>query len=450
MSDATLPVQAPVIAPPPAPTPGALMRLALPAAASVMLNNGFRVVDQYVAQWIGVEAQAAIGSCTFVLILLYAVWAAVAYGLGPLMARAQGAQDPRLRGEAFGAGMAAAAVIGLLSFGLCAALAPEIAAAMGLSGETAAQSVAYLRALALAGLPLALAPAVDQALFAMGRTGLSMALHALSTALNLGVSALLVHHFGMGIEAAAAASGLSRGLTLVVALVVLWRELRPPTESFRDLGMVQRLIRTGLPVALNTAAYALVYWALLRWAISPLGPAVNAALGIGFSALEGLSWPLFSGLSVGVSSLVGRQLGAGRPDLAARALRVGLWPVTAAGVGAGLAFGLLAEELCAPFTDDPEVLAQAVLYARVLAFSQPFVAWESLAEGVLQGAGDTRTVLRWSSPLNLLRVPLCWALAGPLGLGAEGVWWGINLTTMLKALGKGQAAWRGRWANTIV
>jgi hypothetical protein len=271
VSDATLPVTAPVIAPPPAPTPGALMRLALPAAASVMLNNGFRVVDQYVAQWIGVEAQAAIGSCTFVLILLYAVWAAVAYGLGPLMARAQGAQDPQLRGEAFGAGMAAAAVIGLLSFGLCAALAPEIAAAMGLSGETAVQSVAYLRALALAGLPLALAPAVDQALFAMGRTGLSMALHALSTALNLGVSALLVQHFGLGIEAAAAASGLSRGLTLVVAMVVLWRELRPPTESFRDLGMVQRLIRTGLPVALNTAAYALVYWALLRWAISPLG-----------------------------------------------------------------------------------------------------------------------------------------------------------------------------------
>jgi acetyl-CoA acetyltransferase len=32
-----------------------------------------------------------------------------------------------------------------------------------------------------------------------------------------------------------------------------------------------------------------------------------------------------------------------------------------------LAFGLLAEELCAPFTDDPEVLAQAVLYAQVLA-----------------------------------------------------------------------------------
>ena len=438
------------IAQAPAPTAANLARLALPAAASVVLNNSFRVVDQYVAQWIGVPAQAAIGSTTFVLILLYAVWATVAYGVGPLLARAEGARDARLRGQAMGAGLGAGLAVGLLSVVLMAALAPQISAAMGLSGETGALCVRYLRALAWVGLPLALAPLLDQALFAVGRAGLSMVLQLLATTLNLGLSVLLVRGGGYGVEGAAWASGISRAVALIIGLSVLWAVIRPPWRSLIDVGTAARALRVGVPAAANIAAYALVYFLLLKFAISPLGPAVNAALGIGFSALESLSWPLFSGLSLAVASLVGRQLGAGRPDLAKRALRLGFWPVTAAGLGVTLLFRLLGTRFCAAFTDDPDVLREATQYAHILAWSQLFVAWEALAEGVLQGAGDTRTVLRWSSPLNALRVPLCWALAEPLGMGAAGVWWGINLTTALKALGKGRAALDGAWTDTRV
>lgn len=438
------------IAEAPAPTAANLARLAIPAAASVLLNNSFRVVDQYVAQWIGVPAQAAIGSTTFVLILLYAVWASVAYGVGPLLARAEGARDGALRGQALGAGLGAGLAVGLVSVGLMAVLAPQISAAMGLSGETGLLCTRYLRALAWVGLPLALAPLLDQALFAVGRAGLSMILQLLATLLNLGLSIWWVRGAGLGVEGAAWASGASRAVALVIGLAVLIVALRPPLRSLVDLRTAARVLRVGAPAAVNIAAYALVYFLLLKFAISPLGPAVNAALGIGFSALESLSWPLFSGLSLAVASLVGRQLGAGRPDLAKAALRLGFWPVTGLGLVAALLFRLLGEPFCAAFTDDPAVLREATQYAHILAWSQLFVAWESLAEGVLQGAGDTRTVLRWSSPLNALRVPLCWALAEPLGMGAAGVWWGINLTTALKALGKGRAALRGEWVSATV
>ena len=45
-----------------------LIYLTFPAALSAMLNNAYRVIDQYAVQWLGVDAQAAIASCTFVLI----------------------------------------------------------------------------------------------------------------------------------------------------------------------------------------------------------------------------------------------------------------------------------------------------------------------------------------------------------------------------------------------
>ena len=92
----------------------------------------------------------------------------------------------------------------------------------------------------------------------------------------------------------------------------------------------------------------------------------------------------------------------------------------------------------------------ATEYAVILAASQLFIAWEVLSEGVLAGAGDTRTVFWYSAPFNLLRIPLAWALASPLGLGAAGIWWAINLTTYAKAILKGWATWRGRWAELVL
>ena len=109
------------------------------------------------------------------------------------------------------------------------------------------------------------------------------------------------------------------------------------------------------------------------------------------------------------------------------------------------AFYFLAEPLTGVFTRDPAVQAAAVVYARALAFSQVFVAWESLAEGALEGSGATRAVFWWSAPINLLRVPLGWFFAFGLGWGALGVWWAINLTSVVKAFGKGSAVLGGRW-----
>ena len=424
-----------------------LVALAVPAAASVLLNNAYRVLDQAAAGWIGPDAQAAIGSVTFVLILAYAAFSLVAAGAGPLVARATGAGDDAARSRLSGLSLGAAAVVGVAVWAVLYAVAGPVASALGLTGAPAALAADYLRALALCGLPIALGPVIDALFIAIGRPGWSLALHALSTLLNALLNDVFVRQAGWGVDGAAWASGLSRGVAVLLGLLVLWGLVRPRRGPLADLA---RVLRLGAPIALNVAAYALVYWVLLRVAISPLGPAANAALGIGFSALESVTWPIFHGLSLAVAGEVGRQLGAGRPAEAQAVARAAFPLATALGLVAAAAFYFGAEALCAPFTDDPAVFAAAVLYARVLAFSQLFVAGESLAEGVLEGAGDTRGVLWWSSPLNAARIPLAWALAIGLGWGAAGVWWAINASTWAKAAGKGWRAWRGAWARLVI
>ena len=64
----------------PRPDLAALLRLAIPSTAFAVLTNGYRVVDQYWVQRVSTEAQAAVGSSIFVLIVFYATFELIAAG----------------------------------------------------------------------------------------------------------------------------------------------------------------------------------------------------------------------------------------------------------------------------------------------------------------------------------------------------------------------------------
>ncbi len=423
----------------------ALLYLAVPSAAFTVLTNGYRVVDQYFVQGVSVVAQAAISASVFVLVLFYAAFEVVASGAGPLIARATGAGDLEGRRRLLGQALVAVVVQGVLMMALGPLAAGAIAAALGLSGPAAAECSRYLTMLFATILPLALTPLIDQTFLAMGNARVPLLLHALSLALNVALTPLLIYAAGLGVAGAALASNLARGIASGLGIWQLRRELGLRAAHLGARGDLTRILRIGAPMAVGTALFAGVYWGLLKTTVSPLGAHVNAALGIGFSALEGCTWPLFHGIALACASQVGRALGARRPDLAERALRTALPVSTLLGALATAAFYFGAEPLTGLFTSDAAVHRAATEYAVILAASQIFLAWEALGEGVLAGAGATRIVLWCSAPLNLLRIPLAWVLAFPLGFGAAGVWWAINVTTFGKAALKGWMAWRGRW-----
>jgi putative MATE family efflux protein len=424
-----------------------LLLLAIPAAVSVLLNNAFKVIDQYSVQWLGKYAQAAIGSCTFILLALFAIYSVVSSGSGPLIARATGSGNHEERRRIIGNALFGAALIGALVLTMLAFLAPTICDGLGLRGEVHALAVEYLQWLAVMGFPLVLAPVIDTVFIAVGRTALVMGLQFVATVLNILLNPFFIYTLDFGIAGAAMATGISRGISVVIGLWFLLRQFRPAGRDFWPDSSLRRIIRIGLPLSWGIALYALVYWALLRYTISPLGPTVNAALGIGYSALEGFTWPIFWGISMGVASLIGRYIGAGQVDQARRTIRLAFPLMTLLGIAAGCIFWFGAEPLCRLFTDDPGVLEQAVLYARILAFSQLLVAYECLAEAVLEGSGDTRPILFWSAPWNIARIPFSWYFGIYLEMGPAAIWWVINVTTLVKAAGKWSAVIRGNWQS---
>jgi MATE family multidrug resistance protein len=422
-----------------------LIYLTFPAALSAMLNNAYRVIDQYAVQWLGVDAQAAIASCTFVLIAFFAGYTIFASGTISLVARAVGSDNVQEQKKLIGSALSAATLAGVIILSASGMLAPWTAHSVGLQGNLAIQAETYLRWHALFCLPQAVMPTLDAIFIAYGRTKTVLILQITASALNFLLNPVCIYTLGLGIGGSAMATGISDGIAVIMGLILLSRTKGFDSKTFRLNNHTLRIIKVGLPMCWGTLVFAGVYWALLRWVISPLGPAVNAALGIGFSVLEGFTWPMFWGFSMGIASIVGRCLGAGDLVKAKQAIELAFRLVTFFGLLASAVFWWGGEVLSRIFTNDPKVLQQAVLYAHVLAFSQLFVAYEALAEGILSGAGKTKAIFYWSAPLNILRIPCCWLFAIHYGYGALAVWWVINCSTSLKALGKWSTVISGRW-----
>lgn len=422
-----------------------LIALTLPAALSAMLNNAYRVIDQQAVQWLGVEAQAAIASCTFVLIAYYALYSIISAGTIPLVARAIGAGQVAEQKQLMGNALTGALLIGACVLLGNACAAPMITGLLGLSDKVAGQAAAYLHWYALYGWAQTLMPTLDAIFIAYGRTRTVLLLQTIATVLNIALNPVCIYRLGYGIGGSAMATGVSEAVVFCLGLLIL----RHTTEfRWRDLALnrwVLKLAKIGLPMCWGILMFALVYAAMLHWVISPLGAPVNAALGIGFSALEGFTWPVFWGFSVGMASIVGRSLGAGQLAEAKQAIRLAFKLLTVVGLLAAGIFYFGATFLCGLFTQDATVLAEAVRYAQVLAFAQLFVAYEALAEGVLSGAGKTTTIFSWSAPLNLLRIPFSWWFAVHLGYGPAAVWWVISASTLLKAMGKWWSVRSGAW-----
>jgi multidrug resistance protein, MATE family len=454
----------------------ALLRLAWPASLSFLLNGAYRINDQYWIQGLGQNAQSAAGGVMFVAIMNFAVGFLAAAGALSLSARAIGAGSKERADSIARHALLLAGGLGLVAMLIGPWLTPTIVSLLGLGGQTAEFANDYLGGLYLVALPMFLAPTLDNLFIGRGRSRIPMVLQGLAVSSNFLLSPILIYGgkaadampnapfaqtlgsiaqalgiSGGGLSGAAYATGTSRLLAVLLGLWLLKQELQVKLFTGRrpQRALWFEILRLSAPMSLSIALYAGVYWAVLGLVLSQLPDEVKAGLAIGFQVFEGISYPLFLGLSIATAALIGRALGAGRPDLAllvltrARRAAIGLAMLFT------LSFLVLAEVVAARFAADEDVLREAVLYVRILAYSQFFVGMEAIHEKALLGAGLTRPIPWISGTGNLLRIPLTWAFAIPLGGGAAGVWWAINLTSGLKALLFWRRVRRNDWTRRL-
>jgi putative MATE family efflux protein len=315
--------------------------------------------------------------------------------------------------------------------------------------EVARLGRAYLHTWLL-GAPLVFGFFAVEATFrASGDTRTPFTILAGSVLLSIALDPLLISGIGpfprLGVEGAALASVMVRGVGFLAGVVIAVRRglIRGSAPDWRA---VPAIVRIGAPLSLAGVLLSVIYMWLTRFT-SRFGTPALAALGIGHK-MEGLGFLAISGFALAASALVGQNLGARQEARAQQAVRLTVSYCLVVTVSSAAAFLLIPERLVSLFTSDPTVVADGVLYLRVIAFAQIGQSFELILEGALAGAGYTFWPQIASTTLTALRIPLAawWSSA----FGLVGIWLALSLTAIARGVAM-MLFWKsGRWRTARV
>jgi putative MATE family efflux protein len=426
-----------------------LFRLAAPLYASYLLRVAYQWVDALWVRGLGVEATAAVTTSVFVLWSAYSLVDVFGLGVAAYVSQLVGAGDRRRAGVAAYQALRAVAALSVVASLAGIFGSRQIYQLMGADPVVTEQGARYLT-IVLGGAPLPMLALTCEAIMrSAGNTRTPMLVDLGAVALNAALDPLLIYGWGpvpaMGVAGAAWATVIAQAVMLASYLALAARghpafplARTAPGAPIRIWG----LARVGAPVALIGVLFSLVYVAFTR-AAAAYGPAAMAVVGVS-NRIEALQFVNANALGAAGATLLGQNLGAGRPDRAVQVLRTAnLWNV---GISAlfTVAYWVMPETFLRLFSNDPEVVRLGADYLRVLALCIVFNGVEIVTAEAVLGSGHTRAISAIFTVFSLARVPLAFLMTGWFG-GVVGIAWLITITCIVRAAAILAWVLRGTW-----
>ncbi len=433
------------------------MRLAWPATLSMILHTLFAVVDLIWVGRLGAVPIAAVISATFVLWIMYSLVSILSTGVVAMVSRFLGAGEFERAREVseetwrFALIFAAAIVVPGYFF------RDPIIAIMHLEPEVARTASVYLGIYFLTSVFIVISEWAAALFRASGNTRTPLVVFAIGLVLNIILDPLFI--FGIGpfprleTAGAAVATGIAYAISTTIIFVVLRRNRLPFPVTFSLVGPIDwrrigRLAMIGVPISISGIIFSIVYLFINR-ITAGFGTETVATLGIG-NRIESINYLVAYGFSLATATLVGQNLGAKNPSRAAEMTHKTIQLVTAYIGVTSVAFIIFPDAIVRVFTNDPSVVEAGRSYVRILAISQVFMGWEIVLEGAFSGAGHTWPPMIVAIPGAIARIPVAWYLAHHLQLGADGIWWAISATTIVKGIALYIWFSRGSWKHRSV
>jgi putative MATE family efflux protein len=434
----------------------AILLLAIPMVLELVLESVFAVVDVFFVSQLGADAVATVGLTESMLTIIYAVAIGLSVGAMATVARRIGEKDRD------GAARAAvqAIVLGVIvavPAGMCSAFfARPLLTLMGATPGVLANSSYTTIMLGMNGVILMLF-LINAVYRGAGDAAIAMRVLWLANAINICLDPCFIFGLGpfprLGVTGAAVATTTGRGIGVLAQLYWLWRGtgrvvIRPSHLRLDPRVMLNMVRLSGSAVfqsLVNTTSYVFVVRI-----VAAFGSDALAGYTIGIRMIIFALLPSF-GLSNAAATLVGQNLGAGKPERAETSVwRTALFDMVFLG-GVSAIFLVFAPRLVSAFTINPAVVPYAVRCLRIVSAGFVFYAYGMVLTASFNGAGDTFT----PTMLNLFcfwlfEIPLAYTLARPLGFGPEGVFAALALAFSLLAVLSAVIFRRGRWKTKRV
>ncbi len=434
-----------------------ILGLALPMLVGAVLQNVQSLIDLFWVGRLGAVAVASVAMGGTILMLLNPMLMGLSTGTVAVVARAMGARDFETASRAMGQSLLLSILLGGVSAWVGWFVSPTLLRWMGASSAVLEQGGLYLRIM-FAGSFTAYALFVCNAAFqGAGDANTPMYLMAGANVVNIIADPLLIFGVGpfprLGVAGAALATVLSQTLVAIIALSLLLNgrtHVRVRAGHWRpDPGMAWRILRIGVPGTGQMFSRGLMSIVLMS-VVASCGTAAVAAYGIGLRFHFILLMPAFA-LGAAAATMMGQNLGAGKPERARRAV----WLAAALDVLIMVFAAILlmgsAPALMRFFNANPDVVSVGSSYLRIVSPFHVMVSLGNVLGRGLNGAGATLAPMVITI-LSLWgwQVPAALWLSKVMNPSTNGVWWAIALAFLLQGLLMVFWFERGTWRHTKI
>lgn len=435
----------------------AIFLLAVPMVLELVMESTFAVADIYFVGKLGASAVATVGLTETYLFLLYSMAMGLSIAVTAIVARRVGEKHPEKAAIA-----AVQSIFLALLFSVPFAIAgiffaKDLLKLMGADEWTLTYGYRYAQWMLGGNVVIILLFVINAIFRGAGDAAIAMRILLIANGINIVLDPLLIFGYGpfpeLGIEGAAIATNIGRGVGVLCQLWVLFKGGKHIRILFSQLiwnGQVMlQILKTSLG-GIGQMLVSMTSWIFIVRILSELGSEVVAGSTIAIRIMMFSMMPAW-GMSNAAATLVGQNLGAGEPDRAESAVwKVGLYNMVFL-IGVSFLFFFYNKQLMGIFTDDALVISVGSKWLKILSYSYFVYGWWMVSVQAFNGAGDTRTptwinlVFFW-----MIQIPLSWVMAIHFGWEYSGVFWAVFISETAVGLFTLWLFTRGKWKKTSV
>ena len=368
-----------------------LLDFSIPMAIGLLFQQLYNTVDTVVVgQFVGEEAQAAVGSTGSIINTIVGFCAGLATGASVIISQRYGAHDNKGLSKAVHTTITLTMIMSVIATALGQLIIDPMLRFMQTPDNVYSEAHAYL-SIYFAGVCGVLFYNMGSGILrAVGDSRRPLIFLIISALLNTAMDLLFVIVFKMKVEGVAYATILSQIISAALILWSLsrenaayglrWKRLRIDREALSGI------LRIGLPSSIQTAvtAFSNVF---VQSYLNAFGSSCMAGYGI-YNKVD--AFALIPNQAIGMASttFVSQNWGAGNKDRAKNGVHTAILMSVGATVVLGLMVFLLAKPLLFFFSPEEAVVAYGERFIRIVTPFYIMLCFNQIYSGALRGIGD--------------------------------------------------------------
>ena len=368
-----------------------MIRFSVPMAIGLLFQQLYNTVDTLVVgQFVGKQAQAAVGSTGPIINTVVGFCAGLATGASVVISQRYGAHDDEGLGKAVHTTVALTFIMCVITTVIGQLIIMPMLRFMQTPDDVIAESSSYL-SIYFAGISGVLFYNLGSGILrAVGDSRRPLYFLILSALLNTGLDLLFVLGFGMKVDGVALATVLSQILSAILILFTLsmekgtygirWRKVRVDAQSLKQI------LRLGLPSSIQSAitSFSNVF---VQSYINYFGSACMAGYGV-YGKIDAFALIPVQSISMSSTTFVGQNWGAEKAGRARDGVRTAILMSIIATATLGMLVFLLARPLMELFSPEEDVIDYGVRFIHIVTPFYLAICFNQIYAGALRGIGD--------------------------------------------------------------